>query len=453
MRRGLAAAALVLALMPGLAAAGPIALDAAAMRQLANQMLEAGEPGVTLDLTTALLQRDAQDTTALILRAQALRALGRSAEAREAARRAWQVAEGAPGRYGAAMAMAQALATEGRRTLAQFWLRRAVDQAPTPEAEARARRDFAYVRARNPWIFGFDFSIAPSNNVNNGSARGTMDLLGIIDLPIPPDMQALSGLDMAAALSATYRLPSTEVSRTEFELGFVQRSVVLSDEARAQAPTARASDFSFSSIEGSVLQRRITGAPGQLLAFGGTIGHSWYGGSDLADYGLLAAGLDQRLSEFTVLNADLELNRQWRLDQPAQSSTTTTLTLGIDHWFAHLGRGIVELTGRETQSDSPEVAGYGSTARLAWQFARPLPGNISLTTGLTLGYRVYPGSNYALGGRKDRTSELDLLLGFNDYDYLGFIPTLDIRASNTMSNADLFDAKAVGMTVGFRSAF
>ena len=71
------------------------------------------------------------------------------------------------------MLMAQAQSSSGRKTLAQYWLRRAVEVAPTPATEARAIRDFKYLRATNPWSTRISFSITPDSNVNDGSANET----------------------------------------------------------------------------------------------------------------------------------------------------------------------------------------------------------------------------------------------------------------------------------------
>ena len=96
-------------LLAGVAGAQPVTLDAHAMRQLAYTAVKAGFAADALNFTDALLLRDPEDTTALTIRSQALRALGRTGEARAAAREAWDAASNDPGRFGAAMAMAQAL--------------------------------------------------------------------------------------------------------------------------------------------------------------------------------------------------------------------------------------------------------------------------------------------------------------------------------------------------------
>ncbi|MDP1577761.1 MAG: hypothetical protein Q8L76_13540, partial [Cypionkella sp.] len=97
---------------PMAAQAKPVTLGVEAMRQLAFEAVTAGFAEQAFVYTDLLLQRDTKDSTALAIRAQALRALGRTEEAQVAARFAWKYAHSDNGRYGAAMAMAQVLSTE-----------------------------------------------------------------------------------------------------------------------------------------------------------------------------------------------------------------------------------------------------------------------------------------------------------------------------------------------------
>lgn len=453
MRRRAAAAALALALAGGAALAGPVVLDAPAMRQLASEVLNAGQAADALKLTDALLQRDPQDASAQVIRSQALRALGRTEEAREAAQRAWAAAEGEGQKFAAAMVRAQALASEGRRTAAQYWLRRAVQLAPNDQAAALAERDFRYVRARNPWIFAFDLSVAPSSNVNNGSSRGTMDLIGLEDLPIPEDLKALSGLDLAFGADVTYRLPATDWSRTEFNLGLLTRRVVLSADAKKQAPTADAANYAYDAVELGVTHRRLAFAPLRYAEFGAMVGHNWYGGASMSNYLQANVGIEDKTAPGRVLAFDVMGIRTWRLDSETQSNDQAIVSAGIDQRIGTAGVLSLDLTGRQVWSASPELAGTGVLGTIGWEFANPLPGDITLSASVGAGYRTYPGSNYAEGGRQERTNIADLSFGINRLTYLGFVPTLSLTAARTRSNAALFDTRSFGIGIGYESAF
>lgn len=454
-RAGALALAAVLAgvVLAGAAQAGPVVLDATAMRQLAAEVLKAGQAGAALELTDALLLRDPADVTALVLRSQALSALGRPQESREAARRAWAAAETDDQQFAAAVARAQALASEGRRTEAQFWLRRAVQVAPSDQARALAERDFRYVRARNPWVLAFDLSVAPSSNVNNGSSRGTMDLIGLEDLPIPEDMKALSGLDIAFGANVTYRLPPTDWSRTEFDLALLTRQVVLSEESRQQAPTADAANYAYDAVELGVTHRRLAFAPLRYAEFGAMVGHNWYGGADMSNYLQANFGIEDKTAPGRVLGFDIMGIRTVRLDSDTQSNDQLIVSAGIDQLIGEAGVLSLDLTGRRILSESAELAGTGVLGVIGWEFADPLPGDITLSASVGVGYRDYPGSAYAEGGRKERTNIGDVSFGINRLTYLGFVPTVSLTAARTRSNAALFDTRSFGIGIGYESAF
>lgn len=439
--------------LAGMAEAKPVVLDPAGMRQLAAEVLNAGQAEDALALTEALLQRDPQDVTALVLQSQALRMLGRMDESRQMARRAWAAAETDEQKFSAAVTRAQVLSAEGRRTAAQFWLRRAVQVAPTEEAQALAERDFRYVRARNPWVFAFDLSVAPSSNVNNGSSRGTFDLIGIEDLPIPEDMKALSGLDIAFGTDVTYRLPATDWSRTEFGLGLLTRQVVLSADAKLQAPSAEASDYAYDAVELGVTHRRLAFAPLRYAEFGALVGHNWYGGASMSNYVQANFGMEDRTAPGRVLGFDIMGVRTWRLDSDTQSNDQIIGSFGIDQAFGEAGILSVDFVGRQVYSESPELAGTGYLGSIGWEFADPLPGDITLSASIGVGYRTYPNSNYADGGRQDRTQIGDVSFGINQLTYLGFVPTVSLTAARTRSNAALFDTRSLGINIGYESAF
>jgi tetratricopeptide (TPR) repeat protein len=198
------------------------------MRLAAEVNLRNGQPDRALALSDALLQRDPGDMTALLVRAQALRTLGRFGKAQEAARSGWRQAATREEKYAAALVMAQALSSDGKRTRAQLWLRRAAQAAPTDRHAARVARDFKYVQQRNPWQTTLSFTLAPTSNINNGSARDRSALLYQLLNPLGVDgagevvlgaaSKALSGIETGAEVQSRLRFSQTE--RTAHDLRF-----------------------------------------------------------------------------------------------------------------------------------------------------------------------------------------------------------------------------------------
>lgn len=456
MRRALRRALVVMLLAAAApAAARPIELDAQGMRQLAFKAVQAGYAQDALRYTDALLLRDPRDGTALVIRSQALRALGRTDEAQSAARAAWQAAEGGPGRYGAAMAMAQALSTGGRRTAAQWWLRRAAQNAPNARAEAIARRDFSYVKSRNPWSFQLNASAAPSSNVNNGSTQDRMTLAGLpVEFEIPAGSQALSGFRLGVGIRGAYRFsPNGPGRQTQATFALLGQSVALSSRARALAPDRRGAEFGYAAVEGGLSHRRALDAEGAwALSLGASVGQNWYGQRPLSRYGQLEAGLEHRPDEAARLSFGVTLDRVRRIDSPRQSSDRVEISLG---YARQIGAGdmlSLAVTAGRARSQSPEIANEALGARLSWSKGTPVAG-IGLSAGLGLERKVFAASRYVAGGRADMRLNANLTMTFTQAEYMGFVPVLDMRASRNRSHAALFDTRDVGVTLGIRSAF
>ena len=161
------------------------------LRQAAIAAIQGGEPGIARSYGNALLARDPDDMNAYLIIARAARDLGNISAARDATRTAWSLAETPSEKYSAALITAQVLATDGKRTRAQLWLRRAAQYAPNDALRARAERDFGYVKLRNPWQTDLTFTFAPNSNINNAGTteRG---FIYVPDSPFP------FGFDIAA---------------------------------------------------------------------------------------------------------------------------------------------------------------------------------------------------------------------------------------------------------------
>mgnify|MGYP006155127697 FL=1 len=116
--------------------------------------------------------------------------------------------------------------------------------APDARARNRAIRDYRYVRARNPWSYNLNIAIAPSDNLNAGTSTHVWDL-GPILLPVPAEMQALSGVSTTVSASVALTIREDANRRDRIGLQATRREVKLSSEARKAAPHLRNSDFSY----------------------------------------------------------------------------------------------------------------------------------------------------------------------------------------------------------------
>lgn len=448
----LRALALMLALLPAPAAAEPMQLDPANLLRLAVIMLDSQRPAEALAMAEALVQRDPGDAGALAVKSRAERDLGRSDQAVATARLAWKAAEDPGQKYDAAMVMAQGLASGGSKFRAQFWLRRAMEVAPDAAARRAAERDFRYVRTRSRLWLRFDASLRPSSNVNNGSSSSVLWFYGL-PFVLSGDAMALSGTEGDLAISLRWRVQETESAKTDLRLGMVQSFVILSDEAKRQAPDARGSDYAYAAIEAG-LDHAWKPFEGGEITIAGRAGHSWYGGAELSDYLGVDLGLSKALDKRLTLSAGLGYERQNRLDSARNSADVVTLRLGATRRFASGDRLVLGLTARDTQSDATEIDHVAARLRLDWDRARPvLAGTATLSLGLWAETRDYAQSRYAAGGREDVTLGAEVSLGFEKVDYMGFIPVMTLGAQRTDSNVSLYDSETLGLGLAIRSKF
>jgi tetratricopeptide (TPR) repeat protein len=287
--RLLGVAGLLLGLGLAAAASAETRLTIDQGRALAIRLVQAGQATAARDAARALLQRDPDDVLALIVLSRAERDLGAYKAAQKAARHAARVATKEKDRFAASLAMAQALSSDGRRTAAQFWLRRAMELAPDDQSRAVAVRDFTYVRSRNPVSARLSFGAFPSSNVNDGPTSNTL-IIGGIEF-VNPDAVPLSGLGFSLGGDLSWRMPVGEKAGLTLGLSGSSTRYILSEDARRQVPDARAGNYATSSLSVSVsYDQRFDKS---LLSARLETGRDWLGGEALADWTQLTFGLQR----------------------------------------------------------------------------------------------------------------------------------------------------------------
>lgn len=454
------AAAFVAALpLSVIAADEKTVLTAAELREAAALSLRQGDNKRAYAYAEALLSRDGRDSTALMVRSRAARNLGNYPEARQSAKQAWSLSETDADRYSSALLMAQALSSSGQRTYAQFWLRRAVEHAPSPALEQKAIRDFRYLRATSPWLHRFSFSIAPESNINNGSSERSSFLnyeLSEILLGQPVEYQlggtqmALSGVEYAAGIRSRYRFKETETRAHDLAFTLDTRTYTLSSDAKAQAPGAEGNDFAFTSYTFGYGFKGLNFDRKGEFRISADLGQSWYGGEEYARFVRLAAGQSYKLSPKKRLNARLSAEHQigiitsdqdtWRgdLSYSHRFGTGTTLWTGLS---------LAQATSN-TPSDEFTEVGIRSQVTLA----KPIFG-ATAQFGFWARKRDYDVSPHSRDGRHDDKFQADVTLIFNQVDYYGFKPTVRISASKLDSNIGLYESNRFGVNFGIQSAF
>lgn len=446
------ALAIGLAVLATFAQARPAVLTADQMLAFGEEALVNGYADQALTVAEALLQRDPTDSSAFALKAQAMRVLQRLPDSEAAAKAAWGTAKTALQRYEAATVVAQALSLQGHRTTAQFWLRRAVQNAPSGRAQQQALQDFAYVRSQNPLSLQVDASIRPSNNVNGGARDPLFEFMGI-PFVLSGDALALSGLSWGAGLQGRYTLAETEKSATTLTFAGSEQGVILSQSAKAQAPYAQNGDYVLGHIEVG-LEREGAVSLGSLastLTTSVTAGHSWYGGQDLSNS--LTAGVDLALPiAGSRATFSASLTRQNRLDRQVSSSNEAEVSAELVQAGPQGDRWQEGFSVRRVVSDDIGIDHAEATLSLDWQ-ARKAVAGFALGAGLSLRGADYGKSYYAASGRQDVRWGASVQATVNRITYLGFSPVLSLEFARNNSNISLYDTQTVGIGLSVRSRF
>ncbi len=444
-RNLIAAVAILAAITSQPLQAEPRQLTPDQMRGLAVSSYNARQLQVALDLTAALLARDPQDRLALLLRSRTLRDMGQPRAAIAPARQAWALAKTDREKFTAAMILAQALSSDGQRTMAQLWLRRAGEVAPGDAAKRSAIQGYRYVRSRNPLSFQLSATATPTSNINGGSSETGAGLA-----TFDGDARALSGMEYTLGFAARYLLPPTEKTQTALTFSAYAAQYQFSSSARQQAVRVKASDFAFSTVALGLEQKRILGPV--LLSYGMNLGHSWFGGSDLANFAQLQAGLRWKMRPQTELGLSLSTDRQQRLDTASASSNRLALTAVLVQSLASRDQFRLSATVARTRSDNIRVDRRDLGAELGYQLAEPIAG-LQLGGQLSFELRTYDSTPFAVGGRNDKKTSATLTATFVQWDYFGFVPTLDVTVSRNRSNVARYTTREAGIPFGVKSAF
>ncbi len=414
-------------------------------RAVARSAMLQGNLPVADALSAALLARDPDDVEALLIRAALTRASGDPDASRDFAARAYGLAETDTQRYDAAMLAAEAEARREHFTRSQLWLRRADQVAPTDEASDLVARSYAQVAQRNPLKVQLSFSIAPSNNVNNGAETALIEI-GDFDFYLDDSGLQLGGTEASAGLSFSYRLSEDKTQKTEVLGQLFGRKVWLDNDAKVQAPGVEGSDFDYGVVVAGLRHTRLiwpdTG-PSQVT---GVIGQSWYGGDEQARWGELQLGQIVARGKNAAWRISFVLREEERLDDPINSSTslgTSTEYLRQQDSGASFGIGA---SLRTIESDSATVDSWLAGINGRYTFAPLGPVQPSVTASISR--RDYRSWSTTPGGRQDDSLSLGLNLTWTDLSYYGFVPQVSVNGRRTWSNVDIYDRNqfSVGLT-------
>ncbi|APX11017.1 surface lipoprotein assembly modifier [Tateyamaria omphalii] len=425
-------------------------------RVLARQALYAGRFDLARDVAMVLVRADPEDAYAYGVLAAAHSRLNDPKLARAAARLSYKYSETPTEKFGAARTAASVAFQQERPTLSQGWLRLAATHADTDAQEKALAQDYGRVRAANPLRFNINFSVAPSDNVNNG----TDNVLEVInDVPtlgvFRPSSRALDGIVGTLDVQLQYRLAQGEKSRTTATGRLYTRRVDLSDEAQARVPDLRNSDFGSTYAETGVDHLFALGKPGNFVTVGGAIGASWSGDERSHDFAKLSLSRSLKVGDASRLTLRSGVERRFSTASNLRDLDVLTLGATYSHKLERGDRFSLGLTVQDIQGDFVNAAYQTASVRASYTFGKQL-GPMEISTGLTVGYTDY--EEYRLvrtvqGGRQDESLYGDVSLFFKDYDFAGFAPTIRLRTGRRTSNVNRFETDETTITLGIQSKF
>jgi hypothetical protein len=423
-----------------------------AMRVIALDLVNEGRLVEAAALTDALLVRDPEDVTALILRARVALATGDYQGTITLASRAFRVADVDDQRYAAARLAARGHAELLQDTRAQWWLRRAGNVAPDSAAEQSVAEDFRFLRQRNPLAISLQFGISPSSNVNGGSASEVIILPGLpFEFVLDGSARALSGLQFEGGVNFSYRLNMTERSANFIDVSLQGRTYVLSPEAREMAPDARGSDYADINATFSFTHRWLPENARGPWSITGTLGQTWYDDERYLGFGQLLMSKTTRFDGGRRLDVTGFVDLQDRLQDDEQFAALG----GRVRWSWTTGRedtATISAGFRDTLSELPDVAFDGLSIGASYQFEEPVF-SVRLGLGADLEYRHFPETFYAFDPREDWRGSLRMTVGLPQFTYYGFEPQVILRANQTESNVALYDSRSLSLDFGIRSTF
>lgn len=444
------AVALTLALagMPAALRAEPLRVSPEAALQAATNALQAGRPQDALILAEGVLLARPDDTTALFVKARALRELGHPEGAVQAAQAAWSVAETPNERYFSAMMMAQMRSFAGQNGVAQLWLRRAAELAPDERLKAVAVQDFRQVRRITPWRLSLDLSVTPSDNLNDASTEA-QEVPGGLVTTTPP----LEGLRFGGSVSYRYMQPVSDRTRLSYGAFGGGSAVRLGSEAR-KVPGADAGDLGTAVLGGSLALETISVGQDRKGEAALSFRRHWQAGDPLADVTRLDLSLGQALSPAMQGQVRLGFTDTTRMDSPVGNSQRSEAGLSLMRSFE---QGLVRLDldlGR-TLSEAWSVGRKDASVALSFTLAQPVLGMVP-TLSLDYGAFDYEKPWIALPtgpDRKDRTRRIGVDVVLPELGAYGFAPEIGLSFTDRSSNYNLYESRSTDLRLGLKSVF
>ena len=426
-----------------------LTVDAA--QRLAYGLLDRRQYGAAIELLNTLQADDRNQTAILfIARSRAHRGLGQTREAIQNGRIAFRLAQNDAEKFAAARTTAQAYSTAGNRITSQIWLRLASQYAPNERAYNLARRDFEYVRARNPISLNFNLSIQPTDNINNAPTDNSFTFLGTVFTD--PTLRPISGVSFQTTTELTYRLPATSTRTSQLEFAHFGRRVSLGSEAENIDPDLSARDLATDRY--LVAWANDLRRPDRPWVIDTTVDAfaDWSGGEHIQNGWSVNLGYSLPLNPQQSLRIAADYEETTRLDRDVRSFEKWTALATWTGRFNDIGRFQVNARYEDVSSDSFAVARDQWSLAINYSLPAPVLG-ADLSLSALYSETSYDEPLFGPAARSDRTQVASLTAGFPSLEYLGFSPYAQLSNEHVDSNVSRFETDTFNFGVSIRSNF
>lgn len=413
---------------------------------MAQKALAVGRHDLTKQIATALLAVNPSDASARLLLAAAETGLGDTGASLEILDQTLAAAPDDRTRFEATYLKAAAHSQAGHKMRAQFYLRRANDLAPNDAAKRGIRQSYAQLANASRLRLRADLSFGPSRNLNGGSQHDSIAILPGLLLPLP---QALSGLSYGGAARFSYRLTQTQRALVEVDGGLRYHGAVLSDKARAIAPSVRNRDLAFAALDIGMTRRWAAETSPMAYSLGARITKNWYGGDALSDQLRLDASVTRLLSENQLLIATLSAEVSRDANRSTRDTDSVAFATRMIQGTENAGKFDFGLSMRRVDSTAPGLAHNAQALQLGWE-PPPIAGKLPTSFGLLAERRDYYLTP-ALPA--DVKLQATATVSYPALNYMGFAPQLDFNATRIKSTYKPRDTMEFGVNLGLRSVF
>ena len=426
-------------------------VDIPTAKKLASTLIDQNQPRAAREILVALRARTPNDPVILTHLSQVERALGNPKEAIALGKSAFRNASTKQEKFTAARVTAQALSTNGQRTQAQLWLRRAGALAPTERHEAVIRSEYRYVRARNPLSFSFGGSVTPSDNVNDAPRTNRLVIGPFVG--INPTAVPISGIETTVNVAATLRLPSTENAINSIGLTYFGKRVSLGSEAASIDPDLRNEDLSFDrwGLEWSG-RYRSTKRDGIFDATA-SLYSDRFGGESFQIGQRIQAGYTWPVAANQTLRLGVDLTRLNRLDSNVRSSDNVTVGARWSFLLENSSQMSIRAAFSDIDSRAASVAHSAESIGVVFALGKPVA---TAFWAFAFDVRQADFDNSileALDPRKDTQYIFSASATFSELDVLGFAPVVEFRHERNQSNISSFERRASQIGLSLRSTY